>query len=400
MNKRFVTICLSAMTAAALALAGCGGAPSGDGGGAAGAPVARKTCVGDWTLAAVEADGVSVVGDLSALTGDADAMKLSLKEDGTGAALLGAKVYGIAWQAGEGGAVTLKRSGDVQEKASDAGGDAAGSADAAAGSTLGQLVSGNQGGAAKTGEGLSGLQGSASSSGAADASVTFVESDAAAQDGETTSSAQETAASDAASSAQAAKDEGTTEPAQGNKADDAKASSQDARKDNTAKARAKAPVRVALDDEGFVADTSLENGSLVVSAKGDAFSGKLIFTADGSYEGSQPIDASSLGVVAAKDAVVGDWTLAAVSMSGATLRGSAKDLAAALGITEDTKLSIKDNGTIVALGQQTSWELGDAGASVSIGGSSLPLTTCEEGIALDASGILGREVIMVFAKKA
>ena len=125
--KKFLTVlCASMLCFCCLALAACGGggasssaassASSNASSSAAPADPSEKF-VGDWKIAAVEMNGVTMVGDFTTLLGeDSAGMSMSIKKDGTGSMTLGDDAVDITWTQKGDDAITVtpvKESDDI-----------------------------------------------------------------------------------------------------------------------------------------------------------------------------------------------------------------------------------------------------------------------------------------------
>ncbi|MBE6471512.1 MAG: hypothetical protein E7000_07405 [Coriobacteriaceae bacterium] len=110
------------VAALCLALAGCGGsgssAASSSGGSESGSASESSTApepadpsekfIGDWKIAAVNTQGMLVVGDFSANFESAADMKLSVKEDGTGSLSLNDESRSFTWKLANDDAISLE----------------------------------------------------------------------------------------------------------------------------------------------------------------------------------------------------------------------------------------------------------------------------------------------------
>lgn len=111
MKKYLAILCASMMCACCLALAACGGsgssaaASSAAVSGSASASAAASSAsaateadlTGEWKLAAVDYQGVTMVGDFSVLLEDTANVTLNLKADGTGSMTMGSDSGDLTW---------------------------------------------------------------------------------------------------------------------------------------------------------------------------------------------------------------------------------------------------------------------------------------------------------------
>lgn len=120
MKKYLAIVCAAMLCVCCLALAACGGsgsgsaAASGSGSASASASAASSSAsaadkaVGDWKLAAIETQGITVAGDFSMFLGTSDQIALSIEKDGKATMKLGSESAELSWTA-DGDTITLKK---------------------------------------------------------------------------------------------------------------------------------------------------------------------------------------------------------------------------------------------------------------------------------------------------
>lgn len=148
-----------------------------------------------------------------------------------------------------------------------------------------------------------------------------------------------------------------------------------------------------------------KNDMLVFEMNDESFSGKAYFSKDGTFGALKPISAGEGTSVTSKDALVGTWNLAGVSMLGMTLYGDAESLSQ-LGVGTDLKLTFNEDGTATAFGEAATWEIGENGATVvsdpSDSATQMRILTVGDYLALDASEMMGAiggdDMLMLFQK--
>ena len=151
-------------------------------------------------------------------------------------------------------------------------------------------------------------------------------------------------------------------------------------------------------DESQPVPIKFVDGALSLEMKTDDMAGAMIFTQDGTWDGATMISAASLTEITDSKVLVGEWKLTGVTMQGICMYGSAEDLSSVVPTDTDTTITINEDGTAKAMGQDMTWSVDDSGAKLSAGGSDLPLKAFDGGIALDMSDFFGTELVMLYSK--
>ena len=151
-------------------------------------------------------------------------------------------------------------------------------------------------------------------------------------------------------------------------------------------------------DESQPVPVKYLDGALSMEMKNEDMSGAMIFSQDGTWAGATMISADSLTEITDSKDLVGEWKLTGVTMQGVCMYGSAEDLSSIVPTDTDTTISINDDGTAKAMGEDMEWKVDDSGAKLVAGGSELPLKAYDGGIALDMSGFFGAELVMLYSK--
>lgn len=152
-----------------------------------------------------------------------------------------------------------------------------------------------------------------------------------------------------------------------------------------------------LDEEKPIPVKYLD-GALSMEIEREEMSGSMIFTADGTWDGATMVSSDSLKEITDSKDLVGEWKLAGVTMQGICMYGSAEDLSTIVPTDTDTTITINEDGTAKAMGQDMKWTVDDNGAKLNAAGGDLPLRAYDGGIALDMSDFFGVELIALYTK--
>ncbi len=128
MRKYVAIVCAAMLFVCCLALGACsGGASSSAASGSASAASAsassasaQASFAGDWKLAAVETQGITMAGDLEAVLGQGNNLSLSIKEDGTGTMTFGGETADFKWEQKDASTITVKPEAQADSSASSA----------------------------------------------------------------------------------------------------------------------------------------------------------------------------------------------------------------------------------------------------------------------------------------
>ncbi len=116
MRKYVAMLCAAMLFVCCLALGACsnGGSASASASGSASAASAsassasaQASFAGDWKLAAVETQGITMAGDLEAVLGDGNNLGLVIKEDGTGTMTFGGETANFKWEQKDASTITI-----------------------------------------------------------------------------------------------------------------------------------------------------------------------------------------------------------------------------------------------------------------------------------------------------
>lgn len=155
--------------------------------------------------------------------------------------------------------------------------------------------------------------------------------------------------------------------------------------------------------EGIVGDSSTINVSyqddgLMMSMTDEDFEGNILFTQDGTAAAYPVLAIEDGQPITSADDMVGEWKLTGMNYFGASMYGSADDLASLVGDAADTTLTISDDGTAVMMGSDVTWTVGDDGAAIDLGGLEVPVVSLNDGLAFDFSETLGMSIVMLYTK--
>lgn len=121
MKKYLALLCATMLAVCCLALAACGGgnassAASGSGSAASSSAAPEVSLVGDWKLAGLETQGVTMAGDMSAAFGSDVGMTLSFADGGKGTATFNGEAAEFTWEkTADGATVTIASGGEALE---------------------------------------------------------------------------------------------------------------------------------------------------------------------------------------------------------------------------------------------------------------------------------------------
>lgn len=120
-KKLLVLLCAAVLSMCCVGLAACGSS-SGSGSGSASSASTNPTAkfIGDWKIAGGTSQGVTVVGDFSAMAGSELTFDISVKEDGTATMSSGDESFDCTWEADGDNAIKLTPTNDESGSASSA----------------------------------------------------------------------------------------------------------------------------------------------------------------------------------------------------------------------------------------------------------------------------------------
>ena len=109
MKKFLVMICAAMLCVCCLGLAACGGGSSAASGSASASASseAAPTFPGEWKLAAVEYQGLTMAGDLSQVMGEDLNINMTIKDDGTGTLVYQGESADFAWTQKDASTITI-----------------------------------------------------------------------------------------------------------------------------------------------------------------------------------------------------------------------------------------------------------------------------------------------------
>ena len=128
MKKYLSLLCTAMLCACCLALAACGGssgastAASGSAASGSAASVAvdpAEKFIGDWKFAALEYQGMTMTGDLSAILESDELMTLSIKGDGTSSVSINGEAAEATWEQKDDNTITLTATAEGETRSFD-----------------------------------------------------------------------------------------------------------------------------------------------------------------------------------------------------------------------------------------------------------------------------------------
>lgn len=150
------------------------------------------------------------------------------------------------------------------------------------------------------------------------------------------------------------------------------------------------------------ADLSLKDHSLVMSfGEGDEVSTELVFTADGSLKGYEPLATDKAADIATSDDLVGTWRLSGLRISTVTLYGTADVLAELVDASTDTTMTINEDGTGTVMGSSFTWKREDKTTVFNYDDKTVTIKSLDGDLILDMTSMLGGKIdtVMRFAKE-
>ena len=144
-------------------------------------------------------------------------------------------------------------------------------------------------------------------------------------------------------------------------------------------------------------DLLLEDGAIIMEMNQESFSGKVIFTADGTYADAKIIDTSKATPITSEDTLVGTWTMSGISMLGVSMYGDSSALSAMSGNT-DTSVVFEKGGKVTLMGAEATYTVSASGATLDESGVSVPITSLGSDIAINMTDVIGMDMVMVFSK--
>ena len=140
------------------------------------------------------------------------------------------------------------------------------------------------------------------------------------------------------------------------------------------------------------------DGYISIEIEDEENPGSMIFTQDGTWAEAKVVTAETATEVADSAALVGEWKLVGVTMQGVCMYGSAEDLSSVIPTDADTSITINEDGSAKAMGQDVKWAIEDGKASLDAAGTALPLKGYDGGIALDMTDFYGVELLLLYSK--
>jgi hypothetical protein len=126
------------------------------------------------------------------------------------------------------------------------------------------------------------------------------------------------------------------------------------------------------------------------------FEGVFVFTHDGTIADMPEISSEKATEFTSADEVSGTWTLSGINMMGLMFYGDAKDLSAMAGDT-DTSITF-DAEKVSLMGSEGTWSVGKDGAAIDLDGTSVPVHKLGDALIVDLSDIIGFDMVMMFTK--
>lgn len=146
---------------------------------------------------------------------------------------------------------------------------------------------------------------------------------------------------------------------------------------------------------------SLKDESLVMTlGEGDEVSTELIFTADGTLKGFEPLATDKATDIATSEELVGEWKLSGLRISTVTLYGDADVLVEMVDASTDTTMSIREDGTGTVMGSSVTWKSEGGKTVLSYDDKTVTIKGFDGDIIIDMTDMLGGQVatVMRFAR--
>lgn len=157
------------------------------------------------------------------------------------------------------------------------------------------------------------------------------------------------------------------------------------------------------DYTGDTIELTYEDGALLMEMKQDDQIATAIYTHDGLYEGVREIDMANAEAITSEDDLIGKWTMSGMKMAGITVSGDEESLAAMSG-GEQTTVTFKEGGKVVAETGEGSWAIGNDGATYTseglTGQITCPVKKLGDEIVIDMTQVFGgsMEFITLFSR--
>ena len=135
-------------------------------------------------------------------------------------------------------------------------------------------------------------------------------------------------------------------------------------------------------------DVVYDDGALVLTMADAEFSGRLLFTKDGTYAKIKEISLADAKDITSEDALVGTWALTGMNLGGVTMYGDAADLAQLSG-ADDMTIVLEKGGTGKAFGDDVTWAVSSNGATITVSGVALPVKALGDNIVVDVTSATG-----------
>lgn len=132
----------------------------------------------------------------------------------------------------------------------------------------------------------------------------------------------------------------------------------------------------------------------------ETMTGTVILSKTGTVENLETINIANAKNATKASEIVGTWKFSGMSMGGVSVYGDSEKLSALMGAEVDSTLTINEDGTAIAMGENVTWTLNSNGANLSLTeGVTVPLKLLGDALVLDVSELLGgTEYCMLFSK--
>ena len=157
--------------------------------------------------------------------------------------------------------------------------------------------------------------------------------------------------------------------------------------------------KVSEDKKSVIVEGKYRNEMLALDLGTADYATDMIFTHDGTIAGLPALTGDVAEAVPTEEALVGTWILGGVNMNGMMLYGNPRNLAALVG-SEEVALTIAAGGTATIMGKDTTYTVGDEGATLIVDDAVVAMKTIEGDLILEFSeDDAGIPMVMRFAKQ-
>jgi len=151
-------------------------------------------------------------------------------------------------------------------------------------------------------------------------------------------------------------------------------------------------------EENMTTNLAYTNDALVLDLKGASFEGRFTFTKDGTIEGYDLVDESSLTNITAADQLLGSWSLTGFSMQGMTVYGDAETISTIAG-TDEMVISFEDDGACSLNGSTITWGIDEeSGAHLENDSQSVAIKLAGDYLVMDMSEVTDMDAYALFSK--